>query len=264
MWRRRTTFPSPSSNSKRADDTEPDSQGSGVTQNRTLIIVPTFNEFENIGALLLHLTEKTENIDILVVDDNSPDGTADIVRRFGDHDPRVHLLSHPKKGGLGAAYIAGFDWAFSKQYDRVFQMDADFSHHPIYLPPMLAALEDVSVVMGTRYVDGGGTKGWGAFRQILSRGGNWYARTILKVPYRDMTGGFMGWRKEALQKIDYRSIRSRGYAFQVELKYLAHKHGFKMAEVPIVFENRRFGTSKMSSRIIGEAALRVLQLKRFN
>ncbi len=234
-----------------------------MKQNRTLVIVPTYNEFENIGALILHLTEQRDNVDILVVDDNSPDGTADIVRRFTDHDPRVHLLSRAKKGGLGAAYCAGFDWAFERHYDRVVQMDADFSHNPAYLAPMLSALESYPIATGTRYVEGGGTKGWGAFRQLLSKGGNWYAKTILKLPYQDLTGGFMAWSKAALQKIDYRTIRSRGYAFQVELKFRAHQNGLKMAEVPIVFENRRFGTSKMSSRIIGEAALRVLQLKRF-
>jgi dolichol-phosphate mannosyltransferase len=235
-----------------------------VPLNRTVIIVPTYNEMENIGTLLSQVSEQIPDVDLLVVDDNSPDGTAEIVRRFSDHDPRVHLLSRPKKRGLGEAYIAGFDWAFSKHYDRVVQMDADFSHHPAYLVPMLNALDSSPISMGTRYVDGGGTKGWGAFRQALSRGGNWYARTVLGVPYRDMTGGYMAWSKEALQAIDYRTVKSKGYAFQVELKFRAHKQGYGIAEVPIIFENRRFGTSKMSGRIIGEAALRVLQLKRFN
>ncbi len=232
-------------------------------KNDTLIIVPTYNEFENIGALLLQLTKEQDTVDILVVDDNSPDGTADIVRRFGDHDTRVHLLSRPKKAGLGQAYVAGFDWAFKNGYENVIQMDADFSHHPVYLTPMLEALKKAPVVTGTRYVEGGGTKGWGVFRRFLSKGGNWYARAVLKLPYHDLTGGFMAWRREALQAIDYHSIRSTGYAFQVELKYRAFKRGFAMIEVPIIFENRRFGTSKMSGRIIGEAAFRVLQLKRY-
>ena len=230
---------------------------------RALIVVPTYNEIENIGALLHDLREALPEAAVLIVDDSSPDGTGGAVTRMSHHDAQVHLLSRPTKRGLGEAYIAGFDWAFERHYTCVIQMDADFSHHPSYLRPMQDALKTHSVAMGTRYVAGGGTKGWGAFRKLLSRGGNWYARTVLKIPYRDMTGGFMAWRREALEKISYRTVRSKGYAFQVELKYLAHKSGFPMAEVPIVFENRRYGVSKMSSRIIGEAALRVLQLKRY-
>lgn len=229
----------------------------------TLIVVPTYNEIENIGALLHDLREALPEAHILIVDDNSPDGTGEAVSRFSRHDENVHLLSRPAKRGLGAAYIAGFDWAFAHDYGCVIQMDADFSHHPSYLRPMREALATHSVAMGTRYVEGGGTKGWGAFRNFLSRGGNWYARTVLKIPYRDMTGGFMAWRREALEKISYRTVRSRGYAFQVELKFRAHTAGFPMAEIPIIFENRRYGVSKMSGRIIGEAALRVLQLKRY-
>jgi dolichol-phosphate mannosyltransferase len=232
-----------------------------VTPNRTLIVVPTFNEVENIGSLLIGLTKRLDDADFLVVDDNSPDGTADVVRRIADHDGRVHLLSRPAKAGLGEAYIAGFDWAFSRGYERIVQMDADFSHDPAYLRPMLEELGKVPVVTGTRYVDGGGTKGWGIFRRFLSQGGNWYARFVLGMPYHDLTGGFTAWRREALEKIHYRTVKSKGYAFQVELKFRAHQKGLEISEIPIVFENRRYGTSKMSGKIIGEAALRVLLLK---
>lgn len=230
---------------------------------KTLTIVPTYDEIENIGRLVGRLHEEMPEADVLVVDDNSPDGTGRVVHELIRDDRHLFLLTRPGKAGLGQAYTAGFDWALKRGYDRILQMDADFSHDPAYAPILLKALDHHPVSMGTRYAEGGGTHGWGLFRRTLSRGGNFYARTVLGLPYHDLTGGFVAWKREVLERIDYDTVRSRGYAFQVEMKYRAHRAGFGIKEIPILFENRRFGTSKMSGRIIGEAALRILQLKRF-
>ena len=225
------------------------------------VIIPTFNEKENIEAIAQAVMKQVPSCELLVVDDNSPDGTAEIVKQKLVPSGRVHILNRLRKGGLAGAYIAGFDWAAQRGFQRIAQMDADFSHSPEDVPRMLEALDGRDLVIGCRYMDGGGTSGWSFVRTGISRGGNFYARTMLKLPFQDLTGGFTAWETQALKKIDYGTIRSRGYAFQVELKYRAHRKGLKVCEIPIHFENRRLGTSKMSGQIVFEAAFRVARLR---
>jgi dolichol-phosphate mannosyltransferase len=239
-----------------------ESRSAPVSQVKTLVILPTYNEDENIGAMLSQLLQELIAVDILVVDDNSPDGTQKIVRRTMRAEDRVYLLKRPEKEGLGAAYVAGFRWAKEKGYERVVQMDADFSHSPKYVSEMLAALETHDLVIGCRYMPGGGTSGWSWLRRVISRGGNLYAQTVLRVPYHDLTGGFTAWQRPALESLVVETIGAKGYAFQVELKYRAFKKGLRILEVPILFENRKLGKSKMSGNIVWEAAFRVLALKR--
>jgi len=228
----------------------------------TLVILPTYNEADNIEKMLREILRENPTVDILVVDDNSPDGTAKIVQAFQKGSSKIHLLNRPRKEGLAAAYIAGFSWGLSHNYQVLVEMDADFSHSPKDLTKLLEKIEESDVVVGCRYVTGGGTVGWSRLREFISRGGNIYAKTFLRLPYSDLTGGFTAWRREVLEKIDISTIRSKGYAFQVELKYHAHHKGFKMIEVPIHFRNRQMGKSKMSGQIVWEAAFRVLQLRR--
>jgi len=196
------------------------------------------------------------------VDDNSPDGTGEVADELARHDARVHVIHRPGKLGLGTAYITGFRWALERGFDYVFEMDADFSHDPKYLPEMLRTAErDADVVIGSRYVDGGGTRNWGAVRQVISRGGSLYARTILGVGIRDLTSGFICWRRQALEGISLDRVRSSGYSFQIEMKYRALQAGFRVVEVPIVFVDRRVGASKMSRRIFVEALTRVWRMR---
>ncbi len=228
---------------------------------RSLVIVPTFNEIENITQILKALDEKAPDSDVLVVDDNSPDGTAAAVKTFTETHPKTHLLSREKKNGLAGAYIAGFKWGLERDYDYFIQMDADFSHSPSDVPRLLKALETHDQAMGSRYIKGGSTSGWTLPRIFISRGGNIYARTVLGIPFNDLTGGFNAHRRKVLETIDLNNITSKGYAFQVEIKYRTFKKGFKQTELPILFENRRLGVSKMSQDIVKEAALKVLQLR---
>ncbi len=229
----------------------------------SLVIVPTYNEAENILLLLQEIRKEAPNLHVLVVDDNSPDGTAKLVKEAQAKFPNLHLLNRVKKDGLALAYIAGFHWALEKGYGFIIQMDADFSHQPKSLPKFLERLEKYDVVVGSRYIEGGGTQGWSWIRQLISRGGNVYAKLILGLPFSDLTGGFNGWRAEVLKTIDLPSITARGYAFQVELKYRACRHGFQLVEQPILFENRRYGVSKMTGSIVWEAAIRVVQMRKF-
>ncbi len=231
-----------------------------MPQKRALILVPTYNEIENISRFLQTLLQ-TEGYDILVMDDSSPDGTAKAVEEIQKKSPRVHLLNRKKKEGLALAYLAGFEWGMEKGYDQFVQMDADFSHSPKDLPRLLKALETSDMAMGSRYIPGGSVSGWGPIRQLISRGGNIYAQSILGLKYRDLTGGFNAWNRHALEKMDLRAIRSKGYAYQVEMKYRCIKAGCTLKEIPIHFENRILGTSKMSSDIIWEAAGRVVKLR---
>lgn len=226
-----------------------------------LVLVPTFNECENIEPLLGRVLKEVPAVDVLVIDDSSPDGTAKIVREIAAVEPRVHLLLREKKDGLAGAYIAGMTWGLERDYQRLVQMDADFSHDPSYLDDLLRALDTADMAMGSRYVPEGGTSGWGWIRKCISRGGNIYARSILSAPYEDMTGGFNAWTRKALETIDYQSLRSVGYAFQVELKYRAHRSGLKMVEVPIHFANRTRGKSKMAGAIVWEAAFGVWRMR---
>lgn len=225
---------------------------------KALVVVPTYNEKENIQILLPELSRLYPEIDILVVDDSSPDGTGQLVQALSQQNPKIHLLSRPKKEGLGRAYIAGFSWGLNQGFDFVIEMDADFSHRPQDLKLILNKLsEGFDFAIGSRYVAGGATVNWGLLRKIISRGGSLYARLILGFPLRDWTGGFNGWNRKALTNIHLPSVLSNGYSFQIELKYRALKSGCRGVEVPIVFEDRRVGQSKMSSAIVLEAFRRV-------
>lgn len=229
--------------------------------NKCLTIIPTFNEVENIDLLVERLLVDAPSVDILVVDDNSPDGTARLVKEKFSHNSRVHLLNRAQKEGLALAYRAGFEWGLEKGYEYFIQMDADFSHDPLDTMLMAKKLMDHDVIIASRYTPGGKTSGWGFHRKFISRGGNTYARLVLKATPQDMTGGFNGWSKKALEAIDFRTVISKGYAYQVEMKYRALKAGFRPYEFPIHFRNRVRGTSKMTSKIIFEAAYRVLRLR---
>lgn len=224
---------------------------------KTLVVIPTYNESENIQAIVPAIMKQNLGVDILVVDDNSPDGTGNIVRDMQNRNSQLHLLSRPGKQGLGKAYIAGFRWGLDKGYDAIVEMDADFSHRPEDLGPLLKTLETNDFAVGSRYVPGGRTVNWGLLRKIISRGGGIYSRLILGFPLNDWTGGFNAWKKEVLHGIDLSSVQSNGYSFQIELKYKALNKGFKGAESPIVFEDRRVGQSKMSLKIVLEAFYRV-------
>ena len=229
-----------------------------------LIIIPTYNEKENLGPLLEAIYEIRPDIHVLVVDDNSPDGTGQLVAEWAEapqYEGRLFLLRRAGKLGLGTAYIAGFRWALARSYRRILEMDADFSHNPRYLPDLLAATEEADLVLGSRYVPGGGVKNWGFWRRFLSRGGSLYARVLLGLPYQDLTGGFKCFRREVLETLDLGAISSNGYSFQIELTYRAHCKGFKIKEVPIVFEDREVGKSKMSKHIFLEAVLMVWKLR---
>lgn len=230
---------------------------------RALIIIPTYNELENLPLLLDAIFELQPNVHILVVDDNSPDGTGDFADEKAASDERVHVMHRQGKQGLGTAYIAGFKWALAREYTRIFEMDADFSHQPKYLEDFLAASDNADLVLGCRYMRGGGTENWTPMRKITSQGGNLYARAILGLKYKDLTGGFKCFRREVLEAIDLDSIGAVGYAFQIELTYRAHKQGFRIAEVPIIFPDRERGESKMSTKIVREAMVSVVKL-RFN
>lgn len=229
---------------------------------KTIVIIPTYNERENIPAIIPAIRQATPDVEILVVDDNSPDGTQDVVRELQVNDPKVHLLGRQGKEGLGRAYIAGFKWALDKGFEGIVEMDADFSHRPEDLKSILAALPKADFVVGSRWVSGGQVVNWGVGRKIISLGGSFYARQILRYPLRDWTGGFNAWKAETLRKIGLDSVRSNGYSFQIELKYRASKLGFNGIEVPIIFEDRRVGQSKMSSRIVIEALYRVWGMRR--
>ncbi len=229
-----------------------------VSPETTLIVIPTYNEAQNIEPLIALVWKICPSIHILVVDDNSQDGTADLVKKVQNVGPaQLFLLQRAGKLGLGTAYLAGFSWALERGYNAVIEMDADFSHDPEALPAMLSRLNEFDAVIGSRYTEGGGTKNWNPFRKLISRFGSLYARLILGVPLHDMTGGFNAWRREVLESIDLPTIRSEGYSFQIELKYRCHKAHKRMIEVPILFCERREGHSKMSWRIVAEAFYRV-------
>jgi len=229
---------------------------------RALIVVPTYNERDNVTGIAERLLAALPGADLLFVDDNSPDGTGALIDEMTAREPRIHALHRAGKLGLGTAYIAGFTWGLDRGYEYLFEMDADGSHDPKYLADMLALAEDgADAVIGSRYVPGGGTANWGLGRKILSRGGSLYARTILGVDVRDVTAGFICWRRRALEAIDLATITSNGYSFQIEMKYRALKKGLRLVETPIVFVDRRAGQSKMSRAIFLEALLKVWSLR---
>lgn len=229
---------------------------------RSVIIMPTYNERENLRAIVARIFEVLPETHILVVDDNSPDGTGEVADEMAGRDERVFVLHRQGKLGLGTAYIAGFKWGIEKGYDLIWEMDSDFSHDPKYLPDLMEAMHNgADLAIGSRYVLGGGTENWGLFRKILSRGGGTYARIILGMQVQDLTAGFRCYRREVLQAISLDEVRSEGYSFQIEMAYRTHKAGFRMVEVPIVFVDRRVGQSKMSGNIVWEAIWRVWRLR---
>lgn len=228
----------------------------------SLIVVPTYNERDNVRGIAADFLAALPGVELLFVDDNSPDGTGDILDELAAADPRIHVMHRAGKLGLGTAYVEGFGWGLARGYDYLFEMDADGSHDPRYLPQMLALAEDgADLVVGSRYVPGGGTENWGLGRKVISRGGSLYARTILGVDVRDVTAGFVCWRRAALEAIDLATVSSNGYSFQIEMKYRALRKGLRLVETPIVFVDRRVGKSKMSRAIVAEALLKVWALR---
>jgi dolichol-phosphate mannosyltransferase len=231
------------------------------TGRRAIICLPTYDERENLAPIVEAIHAVVPDVDVLVVDDDSPDGTGRLADELAARDPRVNVLHRAAKEGLGKAYLAGFAWALERGYDLVLEMDADFSHDPRHLPALLAATRAADLALGSRYVPGGGTVNWGLGRKLVSRGGSAYARAILGVRVRDLTGGFKCFRREVLEAVDLASVECSGYAFQIELTFRALRLGFRVVEVPIVFVDRRVGQSKMSRRIVLEAMRKVWSMR---
>jgi dolichol-phosphate mannosyltransferase len=226
------------------------------------VILPTYNEAENLERIVIAVLQQLPDSGrVLVVDDNSPDGTGAIADRLADSNESVSVLHRPRKEGLGPAYLAGFHVALDAGAQRIVEMDADFSHDPAYLPKLIGAAEHYDLVIGSRYVPGGGVTEWGPVRRFISRGGSSYARVALGLPIRDLTGGFKCFRREVLETINLDTIQARGYAFQVETTYRAIRAGFRVVEIPIVFRDRADGTSKMSRSIVAEAMWRVPSMR---
>jgi dolichol-phosphate mannosyltransferase len=227
----------------------------------TWVVLPTYDEADNVSGITAAILDQLPGATVLIVDDASPDGTGRIADALAAADPRVRVLHRAGKEGLGRAYIDGFRVALDAGATRLVQMDADWSHSPAYLPAMVGALDGADLVIGSRYVRGGGVRDWGIARRLVSRGGSVFARTVLRLSPHDLTGGFKAWRQDALQGVDLRRVHSGGYVFQIEMTYLASRAGARVVEVPIVFTDRRVGVSKMSRRIIVEALLVVLRLR---
>jgi len=229
---------------------------------QSLIVIPTYNEVDNVRGIARDFLAALPGTELLFVDDNSPDGTGAVLDELAAAEPRIHVMHRAGKLGLGTAYVEGFGWGLARGYEYLFEMDADGSHDPKYLRGMLALAEDgADLVVGSRYVPGGGTENWGLGRKVISRGGSLYARTILGVDVRDVTAGFVCWRRGALEAIDLATITSNGYSFQIEMKYRAFKKGLRIVETPITFVDRRVGQSKMSRAIVAEALLKVWALR---
>ena len=221
--------------------------------NKALVIIPTYNEKDNIRSLIESVLSQDSNLDVLVVDDSSPDGTAAIVDGMAKANPRVHLMSRPGKQGLGTAYIAGLKWGLACEYAYLIEMDADFSHDPREIPNMLKAIQQADLVLGSRYINGVRVVNWPLSRLLLSKGASYYVRIITGLPVYDPTGGFKCFRRRVLEAIDLDEVRSNGYAFQVEMTYKAWIKGFRVREIPITFTDRYVGQSKMSGHIVHEA-----------
>ena len=229
----------------------------------SIVLIPTYNEKENISKIIDAVLGLEHQFEILVIDDNSPDGTAAIVEDIMTREPRVHILKRPGKQGLGTAYIAGFKWAIENKYDYIIEMDADFSHNPNDLIPLRAACanDGADVSIGSRYITGVNVVNWPMGRVLMSYYASAYVRIITGMSVRDTTAGFVCYRREVLETIELDKIQFKGYAFQREMKFTAFKYGFKIKEVPIIFVNRVLGTSKMNSSIFGEAVFGVIKLK---
>ncbi len=232
-----------------------------TTEAAALIIIPTYDERENLSRLADEIFAMEPGLHILIVDDNSPDGTGHLADELAAADPRVHVIHRPGKQGLGTAYIEGFRWALARDYPLVFEMDADFSHRPEHLPEFLRAARGADLVLGTRYMPGGRTVDWGPGRRLISRAGNLYARAVMGLPYRDLTSGFKCFRREVLEALDLDAVRSVGYGFQIELTWRAVNAGFRVVEIPIVFPDRNAGRSKMNDDIVREAMINVLKMR---
>lgn len=233
-----------------------------MTDSRILVIIPTYDEADNLPRIVPRVLEQDERIDVLVVDDASPDGTGEIADEMAEANPRIFVFHRPKKSGLGRAYLDGFRYGLEQGYDILFEMDADFSHPPEALPTLISKLDDADVVIGSRYVDGRVTvSNWPMSRLLISYFGSRYARVITGMPVRDGTGGFNGWKRSVLEGVKLERVQSNGYAFQIELKFRAWRAGFKLVESPILFTERDTGESKMSKKIVREAIWRVWWLR---
>ncbi|MCK6600671.1 MAG: polyprenol monophosphomannose synthase [Bacteroidetes bacterium] len=231
------------------------------SENRVLIVIPTYNEHENIDRLLAKIREQPIQTDLLFIDDNSQDGTAELIKSHMTKDPGINLIQRPGKMGLGTAYLAGFKWALERDYTHVMEMDADLSHDPVEVPRFLEAAGEADVVLGSRYITGVNVINWPLKRLILSYGANVYAGIILGAKIKDLTGGYKLFRREVLEKIDLERVKSNGYSFQIEMTFRALNLGFKVKEVSIIFYDRTAGHSKMSKKIVREAILMVWKLK---
>ena len=220
---------------------------------RPLVVIPTYNERENLEAIVLAIRDNLPAVELLIIDDRSPDGTGELAESLDKRLGGIHVMHRAGKLGLGTAYVAGFRYALDADYSCVFEMDADFSHNPKYLPALLEMAQKYDMVIGSRYVAGGATPDWRLIRRIISGGGNVFARNVLRLPVRDCTAGFKCYRRAVLAAFDLDRINLQGYAFQIETVYQAYKNGFRIGELPIVFPDRRLGQSKMSQQIVAEA-----------
>jgi dolichol-phosphate mannosyltransferase len=230
--------------------------------NKALVIIPTYNEIENIEAIIAAVLEQNADFDVLIVDDGSPDGTGAKVKELQTNSKRIHLIERSGKLGLGTAYLAGFRYGLENDFEFIFEMDADFSHPPKDLNNLYAACQNgADIAVGSRYTKGGGVKDWSNYRLLLSRGASLYVRMITFMPVMDPTAGFKCYKRKVLETIDLDKITSIGYAFQIEMKYAAYRNGFKIVEVPIIFADREKGTSKMDTSIIKEAITGVLSMR---
>ncbi len=229
---------------------------------KTVIVIPTYNEATNIQNLVNSIFQATKNqVDLLFVDDNSPDGTAEIIKKMMAENEHIHLLERPMKMGLGTAYVAGFKYAIRKKYEFIFEMDADLSHNPADVPRIMKAMDNFDLVIGSRYLTGVNVINWPLSRLVLSLWANWYTRTITGLPLQDCTAGFKCFRRQVLEAIDLDNIRSDGYSFQIELHYITWKNKYRIKELPIIFTDRESGSSKMSRKVMIEAAFMVWRLK---
>ncbi len=228
---------------------------------RALVVLPTYNERVNLPLIVPQILEQDPRLEVLIVDDNSPDGTGQLADELAASNPRVHVMHRAEKAGLGKAYLAGFRWALDRGYDYVLEMDADFSHDPKFLTQLLAAAKDADLVIGSRYRAGVNVINWPISRLLLSIGANQYARWVTGLPLTDSTAGFKCFRREVLEAIDFEKVRSNGYSFQIEMSFRAWKKGFRLVEIPIVFTDRMEGQSKMNKRIVREAIWMVWWLR---
>ncbi|KAA3608504.1 MAG: polyprenol monophosphomannose synthase [Calditrichaeota bacterium] len=232
-----------------------------VDSSKALIIVPTYNESENVKKLVEEIHRYQSDVHILFVDDNSPDGTAALIKEIQQENDKIHILERPGKMGLGSAYLAGFKYGLGKGYDFIFEMDADFSHDPKEIPNFLNAIEEYDLVLGSRYIKGVNVVNWPLYRLLLSYFANVYSRLATGLPVKDATGGFKCFRREVLESIDFSKVKSNGYAFQIELSFKAWKNGFRLKEIPIIFIDRVAGVSKLSKSIMWEAIFLVWKLR---